>query len=165
MTKSHKCGTLETMKHDNRREKYYENLVKMLELGYSKTDLIHYFPSFVGIQTLNRCFTLYELYKKTLGISGHVAEIGVHKGFGSLLFAKLAQLYEPESLTMCHGFDHFGGIDSDTDSLLQVPGGDASDEKQLRELIRLQNLDGVLKIHNLDVRKDLSEFFIGNSHL
>lgn len=165
MTNSHKLGTLETQKHAHRKERYYENLVKMLNLGYSKTDLIHYFPAFAGIQTLNRCFTLYELYKKTLGISGHVAEVGVHHGFGSLLFAKLVQLNEPESLTMCHGFDWFRGIQEDTDSVLQIPGGDASDENMFRELIRLQGLDNVVKIHKLDVTKEFPEFFKENSHL
>ena len=163
--KSHRDGTLETVKFAHNRENYYENLVKILDLGYSKTDFIHYFPSFVGKQTLNRCFTLYELYKKTSGISGHIAEIGVHKGFGSILFAKLVQIFESEALTMAHGFDHFKGIDASTDAKLQVPGGDASDEHMLRELIRLQNLDHILKIHNLDATRDFPDFFERHSHL
>ncbi len=163
--KSHIEGTLETVKFSKRRKEYHENLVKIMELGYSKEDLIHYFPSFVGTQTLNRCFTLYELYKRTLGIAGHIAEIGVHKGFGSMLFGKLVQLNEPESLTMVHGYDHFCGIDVSTDSPLQVPGGDASNEGMLRELIRLQNLDGVVKVHNLDATKDFPDFFEKYSHL
>lgn len=157
--KSHIDGELETVKFASRRTKYHENLPKILDLGYSQTDLLHYFPSFVGTQTLNRCFTLCELYKKTLGIAGHIAEVGVHKGFGSILFGKLISMFEPESLTMVHGFDHFKGIDPSTDSPLQVPGGDASDEGMLRELIRLQGLDNTVRIHNLDATKDFDAFF------
>lgn len=163
--KSHIFGSLETLKHAKRRKKYHKNLPKILDLGYEKEDFIHYFPSFVGDLTLSRAFTLYEMYKRTLGISGHIGEIGVHKGFGSILFGKLIKIFEPNSLTMVHGWDHFGGIDSDTDSPLQIIGGDSSDENKLRELISLQNLDGTIKIHNLDARIELPLFFNDKPHL
>ena len=163
--KSHKQGSLETAKFAERRAKYHENLPKILDLVTEKSDFLDYFPSYVGNLTLNRYFTLYELYKKTLGISGHIAEIGVFKGAGSILFGKLIQMIEPDSLTMVHGFDHFGGIDDDTDAKLQLVGGDSSDESKLRELIRLQNLDSTVKIHNLDARTGFPKFFDENSHL
>lgn len=165
MTNSHINGTLETVKHAKRRVKYHENLPKILVLGHSKEDLLHYFPAFVGDLTLNRYLTLYELYKRTLGISGHIAEVGVFKGGSTLLFGKLIQMFEHDSLTMVHGFDWFAGVEEGTDAALQVAGGDASDENTLRELIRLQNLDSTIKIHNLDARKDFPEFFDENSHL
>jgi len=44
--------------------------------------------------SLNRIITLYEIYKKTLGLNGHIAELGVYKGSGSLLFAKLVKIFE-----------------------------------------------------------------------
>ncbi len=165
MIKSHIEGTLETVKFAEKRVKYWENLTKMLELGHKKEDLIHYFPAFAGELTLNRYFTLYELYKKTLGIAGHCAEIGVFRGASSILFAKLVNMFEPQSLTMCHGFDNFQGIGDETDSPLQVVGGDSSDENQLRELIRLQGLDNVLKIHRCDILHDLPAFFEKYPHL
>lgn len=163
--KSHINGTLETVRHAKRRAKYHENLAKIMDLGYEKQDLLHYFPSFVGDLTLARAFTLYEFYKQTKDIAGHICEVGVHKGFGSILFGKLIQLFEPHSLTMVHGFDWFKGIEQETDAKLQRPGGDGSDEDMLRELIRLQNLDSVVKVHNLDVRTDLSKFFEDYPHL
>lgn len=163
--KSHIDGTLETVKHADKRAKYHENLAKILDLGHSKQDLLHYFPAFVGDLTLSRYLTLYELYKQTLSISGHIAEVGVFKGAGSILFGKLIQMFEPLSLTMVHGFDWFKGIEVGTDASLQVAGGDASDEEVLRGLIRLQNLDSTVKIHNLDVRSELPDFFETNQHL
>lgn len=165
MTNSHVDGTLETIKFAKRREKYRENLSKILDLGHEKADLLHYFPAFVGDLTLNRYLTLYELYKKTLGIAGHIAEVGVFKGAGSILFGKLVKQFEPDSLTMVHGFDHFKGIDISTDSKLQIAGGDASDEKALEQLIFLQGMGNTIKIHNLDVVSNIQQFFVDNSHL
>lgn len=163
--KSHIDGTLETVKFAKRRRDYHDNLAKIFDLGHEKTDLLQYFPAFVGDLTLNRYLTLYELYKKTLGISGHIAEVGVFKGGSTLLFGKLVRMFEHDSLVMCHGFDWFKGVQQDTDSALQVPGGDSSDEGTLRRLIELQNLDSTVKIHNLDAAKELPKFFEENPHL
>lgn len=163
--RSHRNGTMETIKFADRREKYYENLVKILDLGHDKTDLIHYFPAFAGTLTLNRYFTLYELYKKVLGVSGHIAEVGTYKGASTLFFGKLVQMFEPDSLTMVHGFDWFRGTARSEDSPLQVEGGNLADEDKLRELVRLQNLDSTVKIHNLNVETELPAFFIENPHL
>ncbi len=166
--RSHIDGQFETVKFADRREKYYKTLPRILELAGEKKDLLHYFPAFAGTLTLTRYFTLYELYKRTLGLAGHIAEIGVYKGAGSLLFGKLTQMFEPDSLTMVHGFDHFRGTDSSTDAELQVAGGNLSSEEAVRDLVRLQGLDGTVKIHNLDVCSDengLVPFFDKRPHL
>jgi hypothetical protein len=163
--KSHINGTLETLKFADRRPQYEEYMAKIPLLGCKMDEIIENFPAFVGKMTLNRCFTLYELYKKTLGISGHIAEIGVYKGFGSILFGKLTQIFEPESLTMVHGFDHWGGTDATTDSPLQIVGGNKANEHTVRELIQLQGLDSTVKIHNLDVVTGLDSFFERYPHL
>lgn len=163
--KSHIDGSLETIKFSNRKEKYYENLPEILCLAEETSDYLHHFPSFVGHQTLLRNFTLYELYKKVLGISGHIAEVGVYKGAGSILFGKLIQIFESESLTMVHGFDNFQGTRAVPENPLQVQGGNLSNEEKLRKLIRLQNLENTIKIHNLNAETDLPVFFANNSHL
>lgn len=165
MIKSHIKGTLETMKFDHRRPDYELYMSKLPLLGVRFDEYIEYFPAFAGHMTLNRYFTLYEMYKKTLGIAGHIAEIGVYKGAGSLLFAKLIQIFESESLTMVHGFDHFKGTDSDTDSSLQIVGGNLSDEGMLREIVDLQKLDHIVKIHNMDATKDWAGVFEKYPHL
>jgi hypothetical protein len=162
--KSHIDGEFETVKFKDKKAKYYENLPKILELGVS-VDFLHHFPAFVGRQTLLRNFTLYELYKKTLGISGHVAEVGVYKGAGSILFGKLIQMFEPESLTMVHGFDHWKGTDGDTDASLQVAGGNVADENKVHELVRLQDLQDIVKLHSLDARTGFPDFFEKHPHL
>jgi hypothetical protein len=163
--KSHKKGELETMKFDHRRDDYENYISRLGLMGIMSHEVAEHFPAYAGHMTLNRCFTLYELYKKVLGISGHICEVGVYKGFGSLLFAKLTQIFEPESLTMVHAFDWFDGIEEGTDAALQVAGGDSSDESSLREIIELQKLDHILKIHRMDARKDWPSFFERYPHL
>lgn len=163
--KSHKEGTLETIKHLTRRQQYHKNLAKILDLGHEKEDLLHHFPAFVGNLTLLRNFTLYELYKRTLGISGHCAEIGVFKGAGSILFGKLIQIFEPDGLTMVHGFDNWGGTRAVPENPLQVQDGNKEDEDRVRQLVALQGLENTVKIHTLDIEKDLPEFFNQHPHL
>ena len=163
--KSHKIGTLETLKFAHRKPDYEQYISRLPILGVKYDECIEHFPAFAGHMTLNRFLTLYELYKKVSGIAGHIAEVGVYKGFGSIGFAKLIQLFEPESLTMVHGFDHFRGTDVDTDAELQVAGGNLSSESILREIIELQKLDDIVKIHNLDARTGFPEFFDRYSHL
>ena len=102
-------GKFETKKFSARKAPYYEGLSEILSLGYEKEDIIHHFPSFVGHMTLSRFIALYELYKMTLGVAGHIAECGVYEAAGTLLFAKLTRIFEPESLTLVHGFDWFEG--------------------------------------------------------
>ena len=162
--RSHIDGTLETVKFAKRREKYHQNLDLILEMGYEGEDYIHYFPAFSGNLTLIRNFTLYELYKRTLGISGHLAEVGVYKGAGSLLFGKLVQIFEPDSLTMVHGYDWFYGTAAVDENPLQVQGGNCEDEERLDRLITLQGLDNTIKIHNMNVETDLPAFFEKNPH-
>lgn len=163
--RSHRDGQLETVKFAKCREEYYRNLDLILKMGYENEDFIHHFPAFSGNLTLIRNFSLYEVYKRTLGISGHIAEIGVYKGAGTLLFGKLAQIFEPDSLCMVHGFDNFGGTRAVPENPLQVQDGNKENEERLRRLILLQNLDNTVKIHKLDVEIDLPAFFEKHPHL
>ena len=138
---------------------------KIIGLGHDPKDYIHHFPAFTGTLTLARVLSLYEAYKNTLGIAGHIAEVGVYKGAGSLLFAKLVQIFEPHSLTLVHGFDWFKGAQT-TDEEKYVDNGECrEDYNRVIKLIKLQNFDNIIHIHNLDVTQSLGHFFAENSHL
>src|SRR4051794_20783813 len=76
-------------------------------LGYQSEDFFEHFACFVGAKTLGRFLSLYESYKRTLGIAGHIAEVGVFRGATSMFLAKFPLLYEPHSFTQVHGFDWF----------------------------------------------------------
>jgi predicted O-methyltransferase YrrM len=156
----------EYLKHHNLRPKYAEGLKAILDMDISKEDLIHHFPAFIGHQTLAREIVLYEAYKMTLDVAGHIAEIGVNLGFGSLLFAKLTKIFEPNSLTMVHGFDWYqGSAPTEEESKFILKGSYHTPEEKVRELIRVQGIDNILKMHNVDATKDLPDFFKENNHL
>jgi hypothetical protein len=161
----YKEGKFETRKFAGRKTPYYEGLAEILSLGYDTEDLIHHFPSFVGHMTLSRFIALYELYKMTLGVAGHIAEAGVYKGAGTLFFAKLAQIFEPESLTLVHGFDWFEGSKPTAEEPNVVQGSYKEDYPRLMRLIQAQKLDHIIHIHRLDLRTDLTQFFNENEYM
>lgn len=161
----YKEGNFETLKFKARKAPYYEGLTEILSLGYEQEDLIHHFPSFVGHMTLARFLALYEAYKMTLGVAGHIAEAGVYKGAGSLLFAKLTQIFEPETLTLVHGFDWFEGSKPTAEEPNIVEGSYKEDYDRLLNLIRAQRLENIVHIHKLDLTSELDQFFKDNSYM
>src|SRR5215203_817904 len=88
-------GDMETIKFANRKKGYYEGLETIKGLGYDTEDYIHHFPCFAGHMTISRFLAFHEVYQRTLGLAGHIAEVGVYKGATLLYFAKLAQIFEP----------------------------------------------------------------------
>jgi hypothetical protein len=158
-------GRFESQKFAYRKTGYLKALEEMLSLDFQKSDYIHHFPAFVGHMTLARFISIYEAYKMTLGVAGHIAEIGVFKGAGTLFFAKLAKIFEPESLTLVHGFDWFKGAKTTQEEKYVLDGECMEDYSKVMRLIKCQGLDNIIHIHNLDVTKDLNDFFERNTHL
>ncbi len=158
-------GNYETKKFEHRKAAYYQGLTEILGLGYEQEDLLHHFPAFVGHMTLSRFLALYEAYKMTLGVAGHIAEIGVYKAAGTLLFAKLTQIFEPESLTLVHGFDWFGGTQVTEEEKNVIAGSYKENYHRVMKLISVQGLNNIVHIHKLDVTKDLEKFFLENNYM
>lgn len=164
--KGYDAGQLETMKFAHRHESYYAGLETIKSLGYAFEDLIHHFPCFVGHMTVSRFLVLYECYKKTLGVAGHIAEVGIHKGASLLWLTKLTQIFEPESLTQVHGFDWFKGMDpGDKDSKLVEKYAYSESYERVMQLIQAQSLERIVHVHKLDVTKELLGFFERFPHL
>jgi predicted O-methyltransferase YrrM len=158
-------GKFESQKFAHLKPGYWKGLDEILKLDFERTDYIHHFPAFVGHLTIARFLSLYEAYKMTLGVAGHIAEVGVFKGAGSLFFAKMTQIFEPSSLTLVHGFDWFKGAKTTEEEKYVVDGECLGDYNQIVKLIRAQGLDSIVHIHNLDVTKDLDSFFQENAHM
>lgn len=175
---------MEYTKFNARRAPYRNALAAIEEMGFTFADYIHHGPAFVGHMNLARFLALHETYKQTLGLAGHIAELGVWKGSCLLYFAKLTQIYEPESPTLVHGFDWFKGTvwgtdeqkdhvqellhDSATSEEENRPRSDAEADEMyatLRKLIEVQGLDHVVYLHKLDLTKDLDRFFEEHPHI
>jgi hypothetical protein len=165
--RSYRCKGLETAKFDHRREAYYEALQVLVKHAGDPANLLHHFPAFCGHVTLARILCLYEVYKMTLGQSGHIAEAGIFKGTSVLQFAKMMQLFEPESLSLVFGFDWFRGNHPEgAESELVEDGSYFASYEDVQQLVSLQKLDPIIRLVNLDLAsEDLSLFMQENQHL
>ena len=138
---------------------------KYIQLGYNLKDYYEQFPCFVGAKDIGRFLSFSECYQKTLGIAGHMAEVGVYRGAVSMFLAKLALLYEPHTLTQMHGFDWFR--EPTKEELKAIPDGHNYYEpyQRISELIGVQGLQNHILLHRLNVITELQGFFQKNSHL
>ncbi len=161
----HFPADLESQKFEFRRPSYLKYLDDLKGMDYAFEDFLHYFPCFVGDMTLSRMLCLYEAYKLTLGISGHIADVGMFKGASSFFFSKLANIFEPNSLVQVHGFDWFKGNQPGINETKIKAGAGKESYSRLKQLRDLQGLDNILMIHNLDLTSDLGGFFEKYSHL
>lgn len=158
----------ETAKFDHMRDAFHEGIGTIKSLGYSPEDYMHFFPAFTGEMTLLKYLSLYELYKDTLDVAGHIGELGMFKGAASLLFAKLTKIYEPYAATLVHGFDWFqgGGNLTDREKAVVSDGAYQESEARVRALIDAQHLSNIVKVHNLDLSSaDVDTFLEDHPHL
>jgi hypothetical protein len=135
-------------------------------MGIEPADLIHHAPAFAGHVNIARFLALYEAYKMALPYLGHIAEAGIWKGTCTLYFAKLTQLFEPESMTQVHGFDWFRGARAEgKDAEIVFPGAYQSSLEWVRKLVEVQSLDNIVRLHDIDLSTELPAFFERHPHL
>jgi hypothetical protein len=159
-------GIMESRRFAHRREAYWQGIQEILGMGIPPADLIHHAPAFAGHMNLGRYLALYEAYKMALPYTGHIAEAGIWKGTCTLLFAKLVRLFEPETLSLVHGFDWFQGARVEgAEATLVEPGAYAASADWVRKLVSVQGLDDIVRIHDLDLAKALPAFFEHHPHL
>jgi hypothetical protein len=155
----------ESSRFEDRRESYNSYKRELEQWNIPITDFLEHFPSFVGHMSLSRTLGLYELYKKTLGLAGHVGEVGIYKGASLFLFAKLVRIFEPEALTQVHGFDWFQGSGDDDIEMKVEKGSYKASFEKVRRLIQIQDLDRIVFVHKIDVVSQIRAFFDEHQHL
>jgi len=138
---------------------------KFVQLGYSVEDFYNQFPCFADAKTLARFLSFYQCYQQTLGIAGHIAEVGVFRGAVSLFLAKLSLLFEPHTTTQVHAFDWF----REPDAADIAASGDNpiyyEPYERIRDMIGIQGLQRYVLLHRLNVVTELEGFFQKHSHL
>ena len=145
-------------KFEKPAEKFHEAIDRIIEIGFSEKDYIHHNPAFAGAANIARFLCLHEAFKMTLGLNGHIAEVGSYKGASLLYFAKLCEIFEPHSYTYVHGFDWFQGMDPGAQDPDVAAGSYLSDYERLMRLIELQSLDHLIHVHKMDVTRELAPF-------
>ncbi|MFP3942321.1 MAG: class I SAM-dependent methyltransferase [Alphaproteobacteria bacterium] len=175
---------MEYTKFDHRRAPFRNALAEMQSMGFTFEDFILHHPAFAGHMNMARFLALYETFRKTQGLAGHLAEVGVWKGAGMLYFAKLLQIFEPESAALVHGFDWYRGTvwgpDEMTDRVQSLIRKSRTSEEETRQrtddearelhskvrrLIEIQDLENIVYLHNFDVRTGLGPFFESHPHI
>ena len=137
---------------------------KFIQLGYSPSDYYEHFPCFLSVKDLARFQSISQCYLTTLGVAGHMAEVGVYRGGVSMFLTKLSMLYEPHTTTQVHGFDWFR---EPMQEELTIPDNCNYYEpyQRITELINVQGLQRYLLLHRLNVITELEGFFKEHTHL
>ncbi|PIQ10556.1 MAG: hypothetical protein COW71_02505 [Ignavibacteriales bacterium CG18_big_fil_WC_8_21_14_2_50_31_20] len=158
-------GSFEYMKFDDRRKSFGEYVDFLKSKDIPLDNWMEHFTCYIGHMSLSRVLGLYELYKKTLGVSGHIGEIGIYKGASFFLFAKLIKIFESESLTQVHGFDWFQGTGDDDIKMKIEQGGYKQSYDEILEMNEKQGFSNLAFIHKMDVVEELEGFLEENLHL
>jgi hypothetical protein len=144
---------------------YLNEVVEMTEFG--KKDFINQFPIFTGYVNIAKYLALYQLYLKTMNLSGHIADIGTWKGSSLMWFSKLVRIHEPDSMTEVHSFDWYKGMKPGEHDNHINKDKYAGDRELLLKLIHMQDLHEIAFPHNMDlsVEDNISNFFNNNGYL
>lgn len=145
---------------------FHAGIDSILEMGVTPRELIHHFTCFTGYVNLARYLFFYELYKQTIGLCGHIADIGTWKGASFFFFVKMVKLFEPYSQTMVHGFDWFKGMEPEQgQDNMAFQGTYAADYETVLKLLEVQRLADIGHVHKLDLVTELEGFFADNRHM
>jgi hypothetical protein len=136
------------------------------------------FTKYVRRNQLKRFLAMYEVFKLVLPVKGSIVECGVYRGFGSMAWAKLSTILEPENLTRrVYGFDTFSGFpainNEDKGSKASARSGDlyADSYEELVELIAEYDRDRFLghisKVELIrgDIVNTIPSFVASHPHL
>jgi hypothetical protein len=140
-------------------DKYFEYIDELMNWNIPAKDLIFQFPAYVGYVNLARFLFFYDLYKKTINLNGHIADVGTWKGASFLFMAKMVKLFEPYNTTQVYAFDWFQGMDPGKDDDKAQAGNYRADFDSLNKLVELQGLSDIAIINKMDVITELAPYF------
>ena len=63
-----------------------------------------------NLDRLQKIFTRYDFYKKTINVPGDIVECGVFKGTGQIFWLKLLRIFDEYSMKKVIGFDTFSNF-------------------------------------------------------
>jgi methyltransferase family protein len=138
---------------------YFEYMRQLDGLYDDAKEIIYNFPVYVGAVNIARFLSLYEIYREVVDKSGHIADVGTYKGASMMFLAKLIKLFEPHSQTEVHGFDWFKGMQPGSGDDSSHESKYVADKGRLEKLIEVQGLYDIARLHDLDLTRDLGEFF------
>ena len=171
--------------HDPRTQTSNNLIIKKgMEKYFSKSigtnmDRLRNFTKYVPRQTLSMFLAKHEIFKKIVGIHGHIIECGVYLGGGLMTLAQLSSIYEPVNyVRKVVGFDTFSGfvdiLEKDKGNFIEFKkkGGLAVNSyDDLQECIRLYDLNRAIghiprvELIAGDAVKTIPQYLQDNLHL
>lgn len=131
-------------------------------------EFIDQFALYAGTHTIANKLWTYDLFKTTIGVPGDIYEFGCWKGANLMFLAKLSQIFEPSSPKRIYGFDNFSGLPQPTSvdgSYAKSQAGNyVGDEKKLRNIIELFELQDRVMLIVGDALKTIPQFNEDNKH-
>lgn len=98
-----------------------------------------------NLDRLQKIFTRYDFFKKTINVPGDIVECGVFKGTGQIYWLKLLRIYDEYSMKKVVGFDTFQSFPK---SILKY------EKKQAKKFLKESSYKGVsLKDINSKIKK------------
>jgi hypothetical protein len=142
------------------REKFKKKLKKKKFF-----EIVDHWALYAGIKNLAKFLFLFDEIKKTFNLKGDIAELGSWKGTNVVFFAKILKIYSKiKKRVYC--FDSFDGIktfvEKDGKNINKYFGTYKGDLNELNEVIKLYNLERVLKIQKGLIQKTVPLFFKKN---
>lgn len=112
-------------------------------------DKLRNFAKYVPRQSLSLFLAKHEMFKRVLGVHGHIIECGVFLGGGTMTWAQLSAIYEPVNhVRRIVGFDTFEGFPGfsaedvgDPVPQLKIGGLATHAEADLADCVRLYDLN------------------------
>lgn len=115
----------------------------------------------------------WELYKRILGLPGHVVELGVYKGSSLIRWCTFREMLENAHARKIVGFDAFGRFPvaedatSDDETFIQrfeTAGGDGLSVEELQHVLALKGFANVDLVAG-DVIEQVPAYLAANPHL
>lgn len=136
------------------------------ELCDDPIEVVDNWPAYVGPVNWARFRALYEIYRQTINLAGHIADIGSYKGASLLFFAKYCiKIDEPYSPTEAHGFEWFKGQQPGPQDDAAQKGKYVANKERLERLIKAQGLSTFCKLNDIDLINESHKFFEANPHV
>lgn len=163
------------MKFEASSQRYIERR-KEVTSALANTDpwsIADHWPLYCGTAQLARTLAIYDIFRETLDVPGHVAEFGCHRGANLLFLAKILRVIDPHGSKEVFGFDSFEGLRAfhDSDGVAIARAGDyKGDLGELSAMIDLHELQDEVELcvglieetlpRLLDRRKELTFSFV-----
>lgn len=140
------------MKFQGEDEQYFTERKKLSE-KYGQRELwsvIDHWPLYCGIANLARFVSILDIFRSTITVPGHVAEVGSWRGANLLFLAKLLRIFDARSFKQVHCFESFEGLIEfapEDANAASVSDGYKGSYEELLDFIELYEMKDEVIIH------------------